>query len=108
MITINIASEFSDTPGARYKKEDPFSGEEFREQFLEKHFEDEGDNEKIKIVLDGVEGYATSFLEETFGGLGRKYGVERVRKRFEFVSDEDPLLISEINKYIDDCEGYKK
>ena len=47
-----------------------------------------------------MSGFATSFLEEAFGGLARKYGGERCLKRLEFVSDEDPLLIKEITNYI--------
>ena len=100
MHTINIAKDFSNTPGARYKKFGPFSGEEFRENFLENLFKDKSDNSEIKIILDGVSGYATSFLEEAFGGLARIFGKDRCLKRLIFISNEDPLLIDEINKYI--------
>lgn len=108
MITINIAKDFSDTPGARYIKEGDFSGELFRQTFLEKHFSDSQANYPIQIVLDGVEGYATSFLEEAFGGLARQFGKEKVIKRLQFISKEDPLLVSEIESYIQNCDGKQK
>jgi hypothetical protein len=105
MITINIAKEFSTTPGARYKADGPFSGEEFREKLLEKHFEDPNSDYEITIVLDGTEGYATSFLEEAFGGLARKYGKKICLKRLRFVSTEESSLIDEITGYMQDVEN---
>lgn len=105
MITIDIAKDFSDTPGARHKADGPFSGEEFREKFLEKYFEHEDQAEMITVILDGGEGYPTSFLEEAFGGLARKYGKERVSTRFYFISVEDPMLPDEILGYIKECDG---
>ncbi|MGV8082001.1 MAG: STAS-like domain-containing protein [Syntrophales bacterium] len=99
-INIDISKEFSTSPGGRTKDGGPFSGEEFREKFLEKHFDNPSDTYKITIIMDGTYGYATSFLEEAFGGLARKYGKERVNSRLEFVSKEEPLLIEEIKSYI--------
>ncbi len=104
MVTINIAKDYSKTPGARYKDDGPFSGEEFRENYLENHFIDINNNTKIQVILDGTEGYATSFLEEAFGGLARKYGAKRCLDRFEFISEEEPLLIKEIINYIERSE----
>lgn len=102
MVTINIASEFSPAPGARFRTDGPFSGQEFREDFLEKYFDGtDRTNSKIQIVLDGAVGYATSFLDEAFGGLARKYGKRQVKKRLGFVSVNVPILLEEINRYID-------
>lgn len=97
---ISIAKDFSTTPGFRYKKEGPASGEEFREEKLEPWFKNEKFTKVITINLDGTVGYATSFLEEAFGGLARKYGIDRVLSQLTFVSDDDPLLIDEIKDYI--------
>ena len=97
MIKINIAKEFTDTPGGRFKKDGKFSGEEFREEILIPLSEK---NEKILIDLDGGYGYPTCFLEEAFGGLARKFGSKKVLKTLEFKSDEEPLLITEIISYI--------
>lgn len=97
-INISISKDFTKTPGARYKTDGPFSGEEFREKILEPIF---STNKIIIIDLDNTEGYATSFLEEAFGGLSRKYGTDACRKKLKFISDEDPLLIDEINEYLE-------
>lgn len=34
MVMINVAKEFTETPGARYKTQGAFSGEEFRDNIL--------------------------------------------------------------------------
>ena len=104
MFTINIAKDFSTTPGARFKTDGPFSGEEFRERFLEEHFRDPKSDFEITVNLDGTEGYATSFLEEAFGGLARKFGKSRCLKRLRFISNEESALIDEIMGYIQDVE----
>jgi len=103
MKKIVIAKDFSVTPGFRYETDGPKSGEEFRKKFLEPLFEDEESDEQILIDLDGAAGYATSFLEEVFGGLARKYGVEVCIRRLEIKSDEEPFLIDEINEYIENA-----
>lgn len=104
-ITISIARDFTKTPGARLKTDGEYSGEEFREKFLDPLFNDPKDARTIEIILDGVEGYATSFLDEAFGGLARKYGKERCLKRLQFTSVEDPLLTEEITSYISESNG---
>ena len=104
-VTINIAKDYTTTPGARYKMDGPFSGEEFREIYLEKHFKNPTDCYKVKIILDGTEGYATSFLEEAFGGLVRKIKSKKPLERIEFISIEDPLLIDEIKTYIENADA---
>jgi STAS-like domain of unknown function (DUF4325) len=104
-VTINIAEEYTTTPGARYERDGEFSGEEFRRKFLERHFQDKFAEYKVRVILDGVEGYATSFLEEAFGGLARKYGIANCMNRLEFISEEDGLLIDEIKGYIEEANG---
>ncbi len=107
MQTISIATQFSETPGARYKKDGPFSGELFREEHLEPLFKDASDDSEIRIVLDGVAGYATSFLEEAFGGLARMFDPDRVLRRLQFVSEEDPVLIQEIKEYVEEVRTHQ-
>jgi hypothetical protein len=99
MIKISIATDFAITPGARKKEDGDFSGELFRERFLEPIFTKSKD-EKVEINLDGVEGYSTAFLEEVFGGLARKFGINEVEKRISFISNEEEFLIDEIKEYI--------
>ena len=103
MIKINIAEEFSDSPGGRFKSQGPKSGEEFRELFLEIYF-NQNNTEIIQINFDGTFGYATSFLEEAFGGLVRKYTYNSVSKRLVFISDENPKYIEKVERYMKEAK----
>lgn len=98
---IDISKDFSETPGARYRNEGDYSGEEFRETILEPSFLKAKENkEKLIINLDGGYGYPTSFLEEAFGGLARIYGAKDVLEIIDFKSEDEPSLIGEILGYI--------
>jgi hypothetical protein len=101
--------EFTDTPGARYRTDGPYSGEQFREEHLEPVFEKNKNQDfNLSVNLDGTAGYATSFLEESFGGLARKISKETCKKHLIFISTEDPVLIEEIWAYIEDSSNHKK
>ena len=106
MITINIANDFSTTPGARLKSESKYSGEEFRDKLLKPKFEYAlKKDEKLLVNLDGGYGYATSFLEEAFGGLARYYKndknkINKILHIITFKSDDEPSLIEDIRDYI--------
>ena len=66
---IKIATEYNQTPGGRFKDEGEFSGEDFRDTLLAPKFQDAiSHGEKLVVDLDGGYGYATSFLDEAFGG----------------------------------------
>ena len=105
---ISIARDFSPYTGARYRTDGPHSGEEFRETMLAPHFlQALEQGQKLLINLDGTEGYATSFLEEAFGGLARTHGVQQVLEHLEFQSLDEPLLTDEIEKYIRDTARRK-
>ena len=74
MITINIKEDFSPTTGFRTYEDGPKSGLEFYETLLKEKFENAiRTNDKLKIILDGGEGYTSSFLNEAFmkGTLSR-------------------------------------
>ena len=102
-IEINIALDFSETPGARYKTDGDFSGQDFFENILEPKFLSIKENgKKIIVNLDNTAGYATSFLDEAFGGLARKYGKDIVLNKIEFISIEEPYLIEEIKSYMNE------
>ena len=53
--------------------------------------------------LDGVVGYATSFLEEAFGGLARIYDPKDVLRTIELVCTDEPSLVEEVKHYIEDA-----
>lgn len=100
---LNIAKDFSRCPGARYRKEGEFSGEEFREDYLIPRLEEALTNGDILLIdLDGSSGYSTSFIEESFGGLIRnnKYTLQQLNEVLDFKSDEDPSYIEDIKDYL--------
>jgi len=101
MIIIKIAEEFSNTPGGRFEKEGPHSGEAFRNKILEpKYLEAKEKGESILVDLDDCYGYPISFLEEAFGGLARKYPKENVLEKVDIKSNDQPSLIDKIKQYI--------
>lgn len=78
MATVLVdVSKFSQTPGGRFRDEGEYSGEEFRETVLVPLL-DRGDD--IIVDLDAPLGVTSSFLEEVFGGLVRKYGRDIVKR----------------------------
>lgn len=78
MIKINIANDFSNTPGGRYISESEYSGEQFRDTILLPKYESaEIKYEKLEINFDGCGGFGTSVLEEVFGGMVRKLKKKR-------------------------------
>lgn len=70
MKTINIATDFSDVPGGRFRADGPFNGQDFRDKFLAPALRNDNG---ATVILDGTEGFGSSFLEEAFGGLVRHY-----------------------------------
>lgn len=102
-----IATDFSSTPGPRFRDEGDFSGEELREDHLrplvQKSIESKN---KVLVDLDGTHGYLTSFLEEAFGGLIRvdKFDLDDLKKVFEFKSNEEPYLIEDIFNYLEEAQ----
>jgi len=85
-LTINISKDFSKIIGGREKNISEFSGEYFREEFLEKNFTT---YDKINVELDGVLGYPWDFLDEAFGGIARKYGKKKFWEKFILISNND-------------------
>jgi hypothetical protein len=105
-LNLNVAAEFSRTPGPRFRREGKFSGEEFRETILKSRLEralKEGVD--LHVDLDGGYGYATSFLEEAFGGLAREYDPNLLLRRLTIKSTEEPYLIEDIFGYIRKARG---
>ncbi len=101
MITINVARDFTRYPSGRYKSKGDTSGEAFRERFLEEPLRE---GKSLSVELDGTIGYGSSFLEEAFGGLIRSLRMTSsdLRDRLNLVT-LDPILLEEVNGYIDDA-----
>lgn len=101
--TISIADRFSRAPAGRYPTDGPHCGQNFRDNVLVPSLREAN---TVEIVLDGVDGFGSSFLEETFGGLLRHYPINEAefRRRITLVATEDPTLIDEIYGYVADEE----
>lgn len=97
--TIKISIAFSPNPkGREHPKDGPNTGQRFREELLEPIFDQ---YDKIIIDLDDLYGCPSSFREEAFGGLARKYNnSQKVLDKLEFICTDEPPLIDEIIKDI--------
>lgn len=104
MAEISIAKDFSPFPGGRYRAFGRYSGEEFRDDLLIPLLKQE---EAVSVILDGTQGYGSSFLEEAFGGLVRS-GLARdeLQQKLRMIArnPEFKAYISEVWSYIDDAE----
>lgn len=103
MLTIKIASDFSRAPGPRYISEGDNSGELFRGVHLFPKVEKAiATHQELLVDLDGTAGFATSFLEESFGGLIRVNLVPLAKLDgvLKLKSIEEPELKKEIREYM--------
>src|SRR5687767_12464169 len=102
MITLNIANDFSKTPGLRYANQTPStSGEEFRNNLLEpQYLKAVQERDKLVVILDGTDGYIPSFLEEAFGGLQRNHLSENILDTIEIISNDEKHWIDDIKRYV--------
>ena len=71
--TIDIARDFSKFPAGRFHEDGEWSGAAFRDLLVEALRS--GDD--VEVVFDGVAGFASSFLEEAFGGLVRECHIDK-------------------------------
>lgn len=86
----SIPNEFTRFPGGRLKSHGPKSGEEFREDILLGLY---NECDKLTIDLTGAVGYGSSFLDESFGELGKMYGFDEVKAKLILIASDDPNLI---------------
>ncbi|WP_082560820.1 STAS-like domain-containing protein [Caulobacter sp. Root487D2Y] len=88
MTEVHVAEVFSPFLGGRYRDDGPWSGEEFRDDLLLPRLEEAfASHSQLVIILDGVAGVPSSFLEEAFGGL------LRARKDWTLPKIEEVLVI---------------
>lgn len=93
---VKIANEFSRHPAGRFITDGPYSGQLFRELILERIMQS---GERTIIDLDGARGYGSSFLEEAFGGLARKYPLNKIKSVITLHS-RDKNLTERIEQYM--------
>lgn len=106
---LSVAQDFSRTPGARFVEDGQYSAEAFYTNHLYPAFlgvVEEGGH--LFLDLDGVAGYATSFLQGTFGTLAHDFGTEVVRKHLTYKNEDDPRLNSLIERYITEAHKVEK
>lgn len=102
-IKIKVRTDFSESPGPRRPDEGDNSGEEFRKTILLPALQKAiKNNVKLIVDLDNTDGFGTSFLEESFGGLIRHNGYTeaQLKNTLVFISNEWVDYIDEINLYI--------
>lgn len=106
---IIVRKDFSDNPGARYRDDGPFSGQQFLEEILEPKFQNavEG-NYLLEIDLDGVWGYPSSFVSGSFGKLSMKYTNTKVLKHIRFISRDSKIREEKIINEIKNPRKYDK
>ncbi len=84
-------AQFTKYPGPRYRGDGPFSAEQFREEWLEPRLSQcLASGDYLEVVLDGVSGYGSSFLEESFGGLVRRGYTESQLTQSLRIKNETP------------------
>jgi hypothetical protein len=91
---IDFQNEFTKTPGGRYVKLGPYSGELFREQVLQPAL---AQNEEVELNLDGVFSFPPSFLDEAFGIIVEHLGYDAVKRKLKIIVTDDPLLLGKID-----------
>lgn len=85
---IEIAKDFNDKLGGRWKRLGPHSGEAFYDEHLKPKYEKAFESKaKLHVYLDGTKGYGSSFLDQSFGELARNFGKENVKSTLEFHSN---------------------
>lgn len=98
---IVISKEYTKIPGGRFENEGEFSGENFRKTILKpKYVESLSKREKLMIDMDGCYGFASSFLEEAFGGLARELKNISIMNNISIISNDEPDLSERIARYV--------
>jgi len=100
---ISIAKDFTKTPGARYRSDGEWSGEQFLEEQLEPRFNEAVERSGLLFIdLDGVYGYPSSFVSGSFGKLSSKRGAALVLKHLHFKSEDNRIRLEQVIKEIKD------
>ncbi|WP_071146174.1 STAS-like domain-containing protein [Bacteroides ihuae] len=99
MTTINIAKDYSLFTGLRHCNISEKSGEDFYHTKLNTAFKEAFEKkDKLTIILDGVDGFAPSFLDEAFGNLVYDFGLTNVKAYLEVASLLEPQWIDMITQ----------
>ena len=88
--TISIAKDFSRFPAGRFCIDGKASGEAFRKKHLVPAL---NSYREVVVDFDGVAGFGSSFLEESFGGLMRaeRFDSDHLEKHLKLFTTESDL-----------------
>ena len=104
--SIIIATDFSNSPGARYYEDGDWSGQKFLDELLLPKFNKAvAGGHILRIGLDKVYGYPSSFVSGSFGKLSMEKGKDLVLKHIKLESDDNPLNIEKIMREIENPKG---
>ena len=91
MKTLSIYEKYSEYTGLRHCDISENSGEDFYHKVLNGAFQTAIQaNEKLTVILDKVDVYASSFLDEAFGNFVYDFTLEKVKKNVEIISEQEP------------------
>ena len=98
IIEYKFIDSYSPYPGGRYIRLGVFSGEDFRDRVLIPIFEN---GDKINIDATGVKtSFSPSFLDESFGELAKRYGIEKFNDTVTLFSSDNNSLTDKMIYYV--------
>ena len=97
-----FAAQFTRMPGGSSRDHTPWSGDQFREEFLEPAVRD---GCCYHIDLTGTMGFSTAFLDASFGELTYQHGALELYRHFTLQCDDDPGLLDEIVDMIERADA---
>ncbi len=102
---IEISKDYTKTPGGRFEKDGPNSGEVFRKNLLYPMYVDAIEAGcKLTVNLDGCFGYPSSFIDEAFGGLAKEQKDRTILNNIIIISNDQPGLIDKIRDCIENAD----
>ena len=103
---VSVVRDFARYPGPRYRDDGPFSGQQFREEVLAPRLRQSILNRsELVVLIDGVAGYGSSFLEEAFAGLLRHgFSYDQIRSHLVIHADTSRFKHHQLRaqKYIEE------
>ena len=91
----SFSREFSRVPAGITVMDGPRSAEEFKKNHLIPLCEQ---FDKVVVDLSGTLGFASSFLEYSFGNLE-----STIACKIEIQCDDDPTIVKEVKEYMNRC-----
>lgn len=84
---IVVARDFSMEPSGRYPNDGPYNGQSFREEYVLPALSGGG---IVRVILDGTNGYGSSFLNEAFTKIfeNGSLPIEDYGTRLQLVANE--------------------